>query len=241
MCRHIHDAIGGRLPKPLLKVYSPNSTIHSYNTRQRNYPHTASRRNIIIAKQITNQGIGIWSRQSQNIRNIAPRNSFKRKLKQYFICLYWWKYYLITGSGNSWLSMTRRMNTYLNVHYTYILIKVPRKGVYFRTSTKGKFVWEKLTNIGTTEVNSPPPPPRTITIISNALWVWSRSWNGFCLGKWTINYGFATPKLRGVDLDATNLLHVLRIFSDLTYIVSMATHVYIDILFSKWYIYINYI
>ena len=88
VCRHIHDSIGGRLPKPLLKVYSPNSTIHSYNTRQRNYPHTASRRNIIIAKQITHQGIGIWSRQSQNIRNIAPRNSFKRKLKQYFICQY---------------------------------------------------------------------------------------------------------------------------------------------------------
>ena len=88
VCRHIHDSIGGRLPKPLLKVYSPNSTIHSYNTRQRNYPHTASRRNIIIAKQITHQGIGIWYRQSQNIRNIAPRNSFKRKLKQYIICQY---------------------------------------------------------------------------------------------------------------------------------------------------------
>ena len=48
VCRHIHDSIGGRLPKPLLKVYSPNSTIHSYNTRQRNYPHTASRIIIII-------------------------------------------------------------------------------------------------------------------------------------------------------------------------------------------------
>ena len=87
-CRHIHDSIGGRLPTPLLKVYSPNSTIHSYNTRQRNYPHNASRRNIIIAKQIIYQAIGIWSRQSQNIRNIAPRNSFKRKLKQYIICQY---------------------------------------------------------------------------------------------------------------------------------------------------------
>ena len=88
VCRHIHDSIGGRLPEPLLKVYSPNSTIHSYNTRQRNYPHTASRRNNIIVKQITHQGIGIWSRQSQSIRNTAPRNSFKRILKQYIICLY---------------------------------------------------------------------------------------------------------------------------------------------------------
>ena len=77
VCRHIHDSIGGRIPKPLLKVYSPNFTIHSYNTRQRNYPHTASRGNIIIAKQITHQGIGIWSRQSQNIRNIAPRTHLK--------------------------------------------------------------------------------------------------------------------------------------------------------------------
>ena len=67
---------------------------------------------------------GIWSRQSQNIRNIAPRNSFKRKLKQYFICQYWWKYHLIAGSGNSWLSMTRRINTYLNVHYTLWLFKI---------------------------------------------------------------------------------------------------------------------
>ena len=124
MCRHIHDSIGGRLPKPLLKVYSPNSTIHSYNTRQRNYPHTASRQNIIIAKQITHQGIGIWSRQSQNIQNIAPRHSFKRKLKQYIICLYWWKYHLIAGSGNGWLSMTRCINTYLSVHYTLWLFKI---------------------------------------------------------------------------------------------------------------------
>ena len=109
----------GRWETRLLKVYSPNSTIHSYNTRQRNYPHAASRRSNIISKQITHQGIGIWSRQSQNIRNIVQKNTFKSKLKQYIICLYWWKSQLIAGSGNHWLSMTRLIIIYM---YLYICV-----------------------------------------------------------------------------------------------------------------------
>ncbi len=80
--KFVYDALHEMLPKPLLRVFVPNVTVHSHNTRQRDNPHVQPRRTVVAKNSIIHKAPQIWSNISRDIREKNTRNSFKRALKR---------------------------------------------------------------------------------------------------------------------------------------------------------------
>ena len=95
----MYDAIYNTLPTPL-SLYSPNSTVHSHNTRQQHEPHVQARRSImsmVATNSLTHKAHGIWSATPQQIKELNKHSKFKRSLKRQMLSKY-----KLHVSGEGW-------------------------------------------------------------------------------------------------------------------------------------------
>ena len=72
----------GTLPSPLMNMITPNSTVHTHNTRNLNNPHVQSRRTNIAARNIRHNGAEIWYKIPVYIKEAKTLKSFTYKLKK---------------------------------------------------------------------------------------------------------------------------------------------------------------
>ena len=84
----MYDAIHNTLPMPLSFLYIQNSTVHSYNTRQRHKPHVRARRSMVATNSLTHKAHGLWSATPQQIKELNTRSKFKRSLKREMLSRY---------------------------------------------------------------------------------------------------------------------------------------------------------
>lgn len=78
----IYDALHEFLPKPLIHVFKPNTTVHAHHTRQKDNPHIHVRRTVVAKNSLVHRAPQIWSKIPMNIREKTTRNIFKRTLKK---------------------------------------------------------------------------------------------------------------------------------------------------------------
>ena len=68
------------LPSPLKVLYTPNSDIHNYNTRQRNDAHIRPRRTEFISRTFIHRGPELWLAIPEQFK-VMNKGAFKSKLK----------------------------------------------------------------------------------------------------------------------------------------------------------------
>ena len=81
----IYKATQGELPKPLVKLYKPNTEIHQHNTRQHNNPHIRYRRTQRASNQINHKGPEIWSNLNNHLKSCTNTKTFTNSLKQFLL------------------------------------------------------------------------------------------------------------------------------------------------------------
>ena len=72
----------GELPGKLLSLFSPNTTMHSYNTRHSEDPHVTNRITSLVSKSFMHVAPQMWYSLSQDIKHAHSTNSFINKIKR---------------------------------------------------------------------------------------------------------------------------------------------------------------
>lgn len=74
------------LPPLLHDIYTPNTLIHTHNTRQRQNPHLIPNKNNQIAKQVTHKGPDIWIKcVPPHLKDSKTLKYFSKKMKEFLI------------------------------------------------------------------------------------------------------------------------------------------------------------
>ena len=70
------------LPSPLISIFTRNSEVHSYPTRQSNQYHPPLLRTSIAQKTVVFTGPKYWNEIDQSLKLIPRLSPFKKRLKQ---------------------------------------------------------------------------------------------------------------------------------------------------------------
>ena len=79
----MYDYHTNNIPVPLKKLFTANSEVHNYNTRQACMPHKNSANTAKLLKSFIHKGPKLWAEVPRNIRNLVNKNSVKKNLKKY--------------------------------------------------------------------------------------------------------------------------------------------------------------
>ena len=74
----------GELPTPLMDLFSTNTEIHKYNTRQRYDPHVVRRRTNFVSNSFIHESPKLWLTIPDSIKKARTMASFKKNVKQFF-------------------------------------------------------------------------------------------------------------------------------------------------------------
>ena len=74
----------GELPTPLMDLFSTNTEIHKYNTRQRYDPHVVRRRTNFVSNSCMHESPKLWLTILDSIKKARTMASFKKNVKQFF-------------------------------------------------------------------------------------------------------------------------------------------------------------
>ncbi len=85
IAKHMFSNKEGNLPKPLMNMYTNNSSVHRHATRNRNKPHVCVRKTSFISKNIRHLGPKVWYDLPTDITESKSSNCFKYKLKKHMI------------------------------------------------------------------------------------------------------------------------------------------------------------
>ena len=88
LCKFMYSYTHGKLPTPLLAIFSTNADVHNYNTRQRFDPHVVDRKSDKLSKTLIHQGPKLWLEIPPNIRTAKSLHSFSYQFKKYVIGFY---------------------------------------------------------------------------------------------------------------------------------------------------------
>jgi hypothetical protein len=88
LCKFMYSYTHGKLPTPLLAIFSTNADFHNYNTRQRYDPHFVDRKSYKLSKTFIHQGPKFWLEIPLNIRIAKSVYSFSYQFKKYVIGFY---------------------------------------------------------------------------------------------------------------------------------------------------------
>ena len=73
------------LPESLImNIFTPNSGVHNYNTRQRSVPHVNARTNM-VSKTFIHQGPKLWQELPFDIQNSKSLTIFNTRIKKNYI------------------------------------------------------------------------------------------------------------------------------------------------------------
>ena len=84
----MHKYTTNRLPKIFDGFFTPNSTVHSYPTRQSSDYHLENPKIILAQKSIKHNGPDIWNSLPTYLKQCTSLNTFKRELKNILISQY---------------------------------------------------------------------------------------------------------------------------------------------------------
>ena len=91
ICCLVHKVINNReiLPQAINTLFTQNSQVHDYDTRQKEelHPNNINTRGF-GAKTISHQGRILWNQLPQNIKDEKSSKVFKRKLKAHLLSTY---------------------------------------------------------------------------------------------------------------------------------------------------------
>ena len=71
------------LPQTISMMFSPNKSLHAYQTRQANYFHLPLVKTSSAKKSIKFEGPKFWNSLGQSLREVSSLSKFKTKLKQF--------------------------------------------------------------------------------------------------------------------------------------------------------------
>jgi hypothetical protein len=74
------------LPLLFQNYFIKNDNLHSYNTRQNLNLYVSSAKYMAGLKRSTNRGSKLWNELPNNIKTKSSVYTFKKKLKNYFLC-----------------------------------------------------------------------------------------------------------------------------------------------------------
>ena len=78
----------GTLPSPLQMVFTCNSNVHSYQTRQAHDPHFVARKSSFISKCFMYQAPAAWSNLPLATKSCKAVKLFNYQVKKYYINTY---------------------------------------------------------------------------------------------------------------------------------------------------------
>ena len=78
----MYEHNNGTLPSALNEMFTDNTSIHNYNTRNKNNPHIENRRTCTASKSIRHSGPVIWYKIKNDIKYMKTSKSFINKLKK---------------------------------------------------------------------------------------------------------------------------------------------------------------
>ena len=84
----MHKFTFNRLPTVFDGFFTPNSTVHSYPTRQSSDYHLENPRISLAQKSLKHNGPDIWNSLPPNLKQCTSLNIFKRELKNILITQY---------------------------------------------------------------------------------------------------------------------------------------------------------
>ena len=88
ICKFMYLFINSMLPESLMNIFTPNSGVHNYNTRQKYFPHVNTRRTNMVSKTFIHQGPKLWQELPFDIQNSKSLIIFNKIIKKYFINIY---------------------------------------------------------------------------------------------------------------------------------------------------------
>ena len=66
-------------------MFTVNSVIHNYNTRQKNNLHVPSYRIKVREQSVSDCGVKMWNDIPEELKELRTYNQFKRKCKRYLL------------------------------------------------------------------------------------------------------------------------------------------------------------
>ena len=88
LCKLMFLFTNGTLPCPLQMVFTRNSNVHSYQTRQAHDPHFVARKSSFISKNVMYQAPVAWSNLPLATKSCKTVKSFNYQVKKYYINTY---------------------------------------------------------------------------------------------------------------------------------------------------------
>ena len=89
LCKLMFLFTNGTLPCPLQMVFTCNSNVHSYQTRQAHDPNFVARKSSFISKFFMYQAPVAWSNLPLATKSCKTVNSFNNQVEKYYINTYW--------------------------------------------------------------------------------------------------------------------------------------------------------
>lgn len=86
MSKFMFKVSKNEMPKPINNLYKSNTSIHGYETRQRNHPHISYRRTHLASKQINHKGPEIWQEIPYHIKLSNNIRHLTKTYKKYLLC-----------------------------------------------------------------------------------------------------------------------------------------------------------
>ena len=80
--------VTNKLPVSLSSLFTRNTEIHNFNTRNRHNPRITSGKNNTTSRTFLHQGPKLWSALPNNITSATSIKSFRYKLKQSYLTSY---------------------------------------------------------------------------------------------------------------------------------------------------------
>ena len=81
----MHSYMQNDLPSPIIELFTRNTEIHSYSTRQKLNPHIQTRKTSKAAKSLLHYGPLVWSNLPNQIKTVTVKNTFVKKCKKYML------------------------------------------------------------------------------------------------------------------------------------------------------------
>ena len=88
ICKFKYSCINGMLPESHMNMFTPNSGVHNYNTRQNYFPHVNTRRTTMVSKTFIHQGPKLWQELPFDNQNSKSLIIFDKRINTYFINIY---------------------------------------------------------------------------------------------------------------------------------------------------------
>jgi len=83
LCKFMYGHITRSLPTPLLSIYTPNTDIHTHNTRHSKDVHVTARHTNLISRSFIHTAPDIWLTIPENIKESKNINIFKCQITKF--------------------------------------------------------------------------------------------------------------------------------------------------------------